>query len=91
MPRRFSEPSIERRTFAGEPSITQCIGLSSVGLSRFPNLVAMMTSSRRPAIARPISSSFLYGPYSSAVSSRLTPISIARWIVAIDSVVVGAP
>jgi hypothetical protein len=49
------------------------------------NLVATTTSSRRPAIARPTSSSFVKGPYMSAVSRRVTPSSSARWIVAMDS------
>ena len=52
---------------------------------RLPNFVARTTSSRRPAIARPTSSSFVYGPYMSAVSRSVTPSSSARWIVAIDS------
>ena len=37
-PRRFSEPSIERRTFSGEPSSTRFVGLSSVGAKRMPDL-----------------------------------------------------
>ena len=44
---------------------------------------------RRSLIARPTSSSFVNGPYMSAVSSRLTPSSSARWIVAIDSAFVA--
>ena len=35
-----------------------------------PNFVASTTSSRRPAIARPTSSSLVYGPYMSAVSRK---------------------
>ncbi len=50
-----------------------------------PNFVASTTSSRRPAIARPTSSSFAPPPYTLAVSSIVTPSSSARWIVAIDS------
>ena len=46
-----------------------------------PNFVASTTSSRRPAIARPTSSSLVNGPYMSAVSRRVTPRSSARWIV----------
>jgi hypothetical protein len=50
-----------------------------------PNFVATIQSSRRPAIALPTSSSFLNGPYISAVSRKLQPSSSARWIVARDS------
>ena len=89
MPRRSSEPSTERRTFSGEPSITRLVGLSSVGAQRMPNFVAIVTSSRRPAIALPTSCSFVNGPYISAVSSSVQPRSSARWIVAIASRLVG--
>ena len=50
-----------------------------------PNFVASTTSSRRSAIAVPTSCSFLPTPYMSAVSRNVTPRSIARWIVLIDS------
>ena len=50
-----------------------------------PNLVASTTSSRRPAMARPTSSSLVNGPYMSAVSRRVTPRSRARWMVATAS------
>jgi hypothetical protein len=36
-----------------------------------PNFVARTTRSRRPRIARPTSSSFVYGPYMSAVSRNV--------------------
>ena len=38
-----------------------------------PNLVAITTFSRRPLIALPTSSSFVNGPYTSAVSKKFTP------------------
>jgi hypothetical protein len=50
-----------------------------------PNFVAMMNSSRRPAMALPTSSSLVWGPYISAVSRKLQPSSCARWMVAIAS------
>jgi hypothetical protein len=49
------------------------------------NFVASTTSSRRSAIAWPTSRSLSPEPYMSAVSRKLTPSSIARWIVVIDS------
>jgi hypothetical protein len=55
------------------------------GSRTLPNLVAMITRSRFPLIARPTSSSFLNGPYMSAVSSMVMPSSSARWMVAMDS------
>jgi hypothetical protein len=54
-------------------------------LRMFPNLVARTTASRQPRMARPTSSSFLNGPYMSAVSRNVTPSLIARSIVAMDS------
>ena len=42
-------------------------------------------------MARPTSSSFVYGPYMSAVSSIVTPSSSARWIVAMDSASSACP
>ena len=65
--------------------MTRRVGLSSVGAQRMPNFVAIVTSSRRPASAFPSSSSFVNGPYISAVSRNVQPSSIARWIVAIAS------
>ena len=82
MPRRCSEPSIERRTFSGEPSIRRRVGLSSVGAQRMPNFVATVAAPRRPVSAFPISCSFVCGPYISAVSSSVQPSSSARSIVA---------
>ncbi len=82
MPSRFSDPSIELRAFSGEPSSTRLVGFSLVGAKRIPHLVAMIHSSRRPAIAFPTSSSFVNGPYISAVSRKLQPSSNARSMVA---------
>jgi hypothetical protein len=50
-----------------------------------PNLVATTTSSWWPASARPTSRSLVNGPYMSAVSSKVTPRSRARRMVATDS------
>ncbi len=82
-PQPLSEPSIASRTCSGRPSLRSTYSATSSTTS--PHLVASTTSSRRPSIARPTSSSFVYGPYMSAVSSRVTPMSSARWMVAIDS------
>ena len=82
VPSRFSEPSSARRAFSADPSSTRLVGSSFVGSKRMPNLVAITQSSRRPEIALPTSSSFLYGPYISAVSRKLQPSSRARSIVA---------
>lgn len=51
-----------------------------------PNLVAITTSSRNPATARPTTLSFSPHPYSSAVSKKVTPRSWARRIAAMPSV-----
>jgi hypothetical protein len=56
-----------------------------------PNFVAIVARSRRPLSALPTSSSFVYGPYMSAVSRNVAPRSSARWIVAIDSASSAAP
>src|ERR1051325_6411725 len=50
-----------------------------------PNFVASCTSSRRPAMPRPTSTSLWPAPSMSAVSMNATPRSRARWMVAIDS------
>ncbi len=44
---------------------------------RHPNFVATTTSSRIGAIAAPTSSSFTKGPYTSAVSMKVTPCATA--------------
>src|SRR5215211_6205465 len=51
--------------------------------NRNPNLVAMTTWSRKGARASPTSSSFTNGPYTSAVSKKVTPRSTAARITAI--------
>ena len=74
-----------RSSCARSPASRRCtrrVGLSSVGAKRMPNFVAIVASSRRPAIALPTSSSFVCGPYISAVSSNVQPSSSARSIVA---------
>ncbi len=50
-----------------------------------PNLVAMTTLSRTGASASPTSSSFVNGPYASAVSKKVTPPSYAARITLIAS------
>jgi hypothetical protein len=56
-----------------------------------PNFVAMITRSRWPRNARPSNSSFVNGPYTSAVSNSVTPRSMARCTVAIDSCSFASP
>jgi adenine specific DNA methylase Mod len=56
-----------------------------------PNFVPMMTLSRIPLNARPSSSSFLKGPYISAVSKKLHPSSMARCMVSMDSLSSAGP
>ena len=77
---RRSEWSIASRIHSGLLS-TQRLSPSR----RLANFVASTTSSRRPEMALPTSSSLWPGPYMSAVSRKVTPSSSARWIVAIDS------
>jgi hypothetical protein len=55
-----------------------------------PNLVAITTRSRKGARASPTSSSLMNGPYTSAVSKRVTPRSKAARISAIASRLSGA-
>ena len=81
-PSRRSEASQASRTYSGRPEIPR---KAPSGERRLPNLVATITWSRRSRIARPRSSSFLNGPYMSAVSKKVTPSTMARWIVATDS------
>ncbi len=80
-PEPASEPSTASRTCCGRLSTPTILPPSM----RKPNLVAITTASRRPFKARPSSSSLWNGPYTSAVSKNVTPSSIARSIVAIDS------
>ena len=75
---------VDRRAdVLGRPS--RRIRIGSVDSTTSPAFVASTASSRRSASARPTSSSFVNGPYMSAVSRNVTPSSSARWIVAIDS------
>ncbi len=55
------------------------------GLMPKPNFVAMTTCSRKGASASPTSSSFVNGPYASAVSKSVTPRSTAARMIAIPS------
>ena len=86
-----ASPRSSARTFSGEPSSAPTVDMSpgSASSDRTPNLVAITYSSRRPAIALPTSSSFVSGPYISAVSRKLKPSSSARWIVRDRLVLVG--
>ncbi len=70
---------------ARTPGRRGCRGARRSAPRTLPNLVASTTSSRRPAIASPTSSSLVNGPYMSAVSRKVTPSSSARSIVAIAS------
>ena len=79
-PRRWSEPSTAWRMCSGwleRPTWRPW------GSKRNPNLVAMTTSRRKGARASPTSSSFRNGPYTSAVSKKVTPRSAAARITAI--------
>src|SRR3954449_515604 len=49
------------------------------------NLVARNTSSRRPSRASPTISSEMPAEYTSAVSTKLTPASSARWMMRVES------
>jgi hypothetical protein len=56
-----------------------------------PNLVAMLTRSRTGSRASPTMSSLANGPYTSAVSKKVTPRSTARRISAMESSRDGPP
>jgi hypothetical protein len=64
-----------------------CSGRLSTAVvpSFIPNFVAMTTRSRTGASASPTSSSFVNGPYASAVSKKVTPRSTAARTSAIIS------
>src|SRR3982074_2868086 len=57
----------------------------SLGLASHPNFVAITTFPRNGASASPTSSSFVKGPYTSAVSKNVTPRSTAARISEIPS------
>src|ERR1700736_3066039 len=57
----------------------------SAGFASQPNFVAITTLSRKGASASPTSSSFVNGPYTSAVSKNVTPRSTAARISEIPS------
>jgi hypothetical protein len=57
-----------------------------------PNFVAMVTWSRTGSSASPTTSSLVYGPYTSAVSKKVTPRSTAARMIAMPSSrVLGRP
>jgi hypothetical protein len=59
--------------------------LPSPGFGSHPNFVAITTLPRKGARASPTSSSFVNGPYTSAVSKNVMPRSTAAWRRAIVS------
>src|SRR6266568_673002 len=79
-PRRANDSSQQALTYSGRPLMSS---LPSSLLK--PNLVARITLSRRPAMARPTRHSLCPLPYTLAVSRKNIPSSMARWIVAMDS------
>ena len=81
-PSRDSEASHAERTYSASPRTDR---VEESAVRTMPNLVASTTSSRRPAMARPTSCSLRNGPYMSAVSRKVTPVSRASWMVATDS------
>src|SRR5258708_6054284 len=70
-PRRFNEAAHACRTYSGLPPISHFFGSSLVRM--LANLVARKTSSRRPRIVRPISSSLSPIPWASTVSRKFAP------------------
>jgi hypothetical protein len=74
-----------QRRLAGGVNVLGTAVDGSPGAILMPNLVARKTSSRRPAIAAPTSTSLVWGPYMSEVSRNVQPSSSARAIVAVDS------
>src|SRR5271170_4630702 len=85
--RRLSDASATSRMRSGRLSIPV---FESPFLN--PNLVAITTLSRIGASASPTSSSFANGPYASAVSKKVTPLSYASRMSAIAaSFSIGCP
>src|SRR2546425_9228046 len=81
---RLSEPSATSLMCSGR--LLRAVHLPpSSGLGAKPNLVAMTTRSRNGASASPTSSSLVKGPYTSAVSNKVTPRSTADRISEIIS------
>jgi hypothetical protein len=79
---RFNDASATSLMCAGRLSTPA--GFPS-GPNAKPNLVAMTMSPRNGASASPTSSSFVNGPYASAVSKNVTPRSTAFRMSAIIS------
>ena len=73
---RRSEPSTASRMCSGRLSSRLQRG-SAAEAGAKPNLVAMTTRPRKGASASPTTSSLASGPYTSAVSKKVTPRSTA--------------
>src|SRR5438105_10518908 len=71
---RLSEPSAASLMCSGRLFRALHLG-PPLGSGAKPNFVAITTCSRNGARASPTSSSFVYGPYTSAVSKNVTPRS----------------
>src|SRR5206468_1166556 len=81
---RLSEPSAASLMCSGRLFRALHLG-PPLGSGAKPNFVAITTCSRSGASASPTSSSFVYGPYTSAVSKNVTPRSTAARISEIPS------
>jgi hypothetical protein len=86
---RRSELSTARRMLSGR--LHKPPGSTPFSAKAKPNLVAIFTRSRTGSSASPTISSFVNGPYTSAVSKKVTPRSTARRISAIESSREGPP
>ena len=86
VPRRRSDPSTAALTWSGRLDRPVCLPWSS---NAKPNFVAMTTWSRTGASASPTISSLANGPYTSAVSKKVTPRSTASRMSAMPSSRVG--
>ena len=71
---RRNDPSTAALMVSGRLLTPVCLPSAS---NTKPNLVARTTWSRTGSRASPTRSSFAYGPYTSAVSNRVTPRSTA--------------
>ena len=86
VPSRRSDPSTAALMCSGR--LDRPVGLPSSSNAK-PNLVAMTTWSRTGASASPTISSLPNGPYTSAVSKKVTPRSTAARMSAMPSWRVG--
>jgi len=71
----FERPLARSFDVLGAP-VKAAAGVRIVGIEAEAEL--SRDPARRPPIARPTSSSLVYGPYTSAVSKNVTPSSSAR-------------